>query len=40
MNSAPTPATAVPYSSQVLKKATTPWSSAATALFSSVAVSA
>jgi hypothetical protein len=41
MNSAPTPAAAVPYSSQALKNATTPcWSRVATALFISVAVSA
>ncbi len=41
MNSAPTPAAAVPYSSQVLKNAATPcWSRVATALFISVAVSA
>ena len=39
-NSAPTPAIAVPYSSQELKNAATLVSRAATALFSSVAVSA
>jgi hypothetical protein len=39
-NSAPTPATAVPYSSQEVKNAAMPWDSADTALFISVAVSA
>jgi hypothetical protein len=39
-NSAPTPATAVAYSCQELKNGTIPRSRAATALFSSVAVSA
>ena len=40
MNSAPTPATAVPYSCQELKKAATLWPKADTALFINVAVSA
>ena len=39
-NSAPTPATAVPYSCQVEKNGPTPCGRTATALFSSVAVSA
>jgi hypothetical protein len=39
-NSAPTPAAAVPYSSQDVKKAATPCDRAETALFISVAVSA
>ena len=39
-NSAPTPAIAVPYSCHVSKKATGPWSSAATASFRNAAVSA
>jgi hypothetical protein len=39
-NSEPTPAAAAPYSCQEVKNGTTPWSSAAIAVFSSVAVSA